>query len=164
MAMFTLTWGSWIQPMPWCSIAVRSIFILVPPLIPWSFKCSFHLSFSDQNFAWISHAICTKSPLTILNFIYLTTDKEWKFIQLMYDSCFQFLIFKEYYASFTRPGTLSWFRICCLLWCTATFVTEAQRMDQNITNLYIEESVIIFTINIFSLSLLEVELMSRSRW
>jgi hypothetical protein len=30
MAMFTLTWGRCIQPMPWCSIAVRSIFSLVP--------------------------------------------------------------------------------------------------------------------------------------
>jgi len=36
-------------------------------------------------------------------------------------------------------------------------------MDQNITNLYTEESVIIFTINICSSSLSEVELMSRSR-
>lgn len=30
MAMFTLTWGSWIQPMSWCSFALRSVFILVP--------------------------------------------------------------------------------------------------------------------------------------
>ena len=120
---------------------------------------------SDQNCAWISHAICMMSPLTILNFIYLTTiDKEWKFIQLMYNSFSQFLIFKEYYASFTRPGNLSQFTNLFSLWCTATFVAEAQRMDQNITNLYTEESVIIFTINICSSSLSEVELMSRSRW